>query len=433
MHKIALVLGIIIIGSITTGYTIGASAQENAIPTWIKNNANQLAYGLSLTPDFLNPIIESAYLVCVEKEYVVTDNNYYVQYDLVQITGCVDYNPSTGETINVVVKDPNGVIVHDSNILPWSIPEDIPEYYGMFEEMFDPDIKKVGVYTVDVIYGDTKNTISFEVINLESMCKITEAGSFVDVKIDTEFNYRGDFIRVYGCITPAVTSHILSIYHENENKIFSTVFYPIDGTFNEDLFMNNSFEWEGEHFIKIEDYNGDWEMTKPLTIFSPIKGPLPEPMPSWTESIFVWFDENLISEQELLAALDWLTDNGIIVIYPPSTPPKDNTVIEEEGVLLIKDTQEYKTLIDEYGEDFVSVKATNLLEVEDALFLREIDDGFKQNSGCIIVLEYENDQGYIYQLDKELNIVYRMNLLDFTESANKINSQIMEDFYKSLK
>jgi len=198
--------------------------------------------------------------------------------------------------------------------------------------------------------------------------------------------------------------------------------------------MNNSFEWKGEHFIKIEENTASqWAITKPLTIFSPIEGPLPEPMPSWTESIFVWFAENLISEQELFAALDWLTDNGIIVIYPPSTPPNDKSVVEEEGVLLIKDTQEYKTLIDEYGEDFVSVKATNLLEVEDALFLREIDDGFKQNPGCIIVLEYENNQGYIYQLDKELNIVYRMNLLDFTESANKINSQIMEDLYKSLK
>ena len=107
--------------------------------------------------------------------------------------------------------------------------------------------------------------------------------------------------------------------------------------------------------------------------------------------------------------------------------------IEDDGVLLIKETQEYKTLIDEYGEDIVSVKATNLLEVEDTLFLREIDDGFKQNPGCIIVLEYENDQGYIYQLDEELNIVYRMNLLDFVESANKVNSQIMEDLDKSLK
>ena len=127
---------------------------------------------------------------------------------------------------------------------------------------------------------------------------------------------------------------------------------------------------------------------------------------------------------------DIISENSNQSTVDPNIP---QVVIEEEGVLLIKNTQEYKTLIDEYGEDIVSVKAVNLLDVKDTLFLKEIDNNFKQSPGCIIVLEYENNQGYVYQLDEELNIVYRMNLLDFVESANKVNSQIMEELDKSLK
>lgn len=182
-------------------------------------------------------------------------------------------------------------------------------------------------------------------------------------------------------------------------------------------------------------------------------------IPAWVKGIAGFWAEDKITDSEFGEGLAFLIDNEIIKVpliqelqnkiiqleyenaelarhssTPPTPPtPPDEAVIEEEGVLLIKDTQEYKTLIEEYGKDIVLVKATNLLEVEDTLFLRDIDDGFKQNPGCIIVLEYENNQGYVYQLDKELNIVYRMNLLEFTESANKVNSQIMEDFYKSLK
>ena len=134
---------------------------------------------------------------------------------------------------------------------------------------------------------------------------------------------------------------------------------------------------------------------------------------------------------KILVGRDWGKSDLSVAVGINEIPRQ--TSVEDEGVLLIKDTQEYKTLIDAYGENIVSVKATNLLDGDDTLFLKEIDDGFKQNPGCIIVLEYENNQGYIYQLDKELNIIYRMDFLEFTESAKKVNSQIMEDFYKSLK
>lgn len=118
---------------------------------------------------------------------------------------------------------------------------------------------------------------------------------------------------------------------------------------------------------------------------------------------------------------------------PPCIPGQPCAVEEEQGILLIKETQEYKTLIEQYGQDIVSVKAVNLLDVGDTLFLQNIDKGFEQNPGCIIVLEYKNNEGYVYQLDEDLNIIYQMNFAEFVESANRFDPDVLEDFIKSLK
>lgn len=130
---------------------------------------------------------------------------------------------------------------------------------------------------------------------------------------------------------------------------------------------------------------------------------------------------------------------GIIIsvpgntINPPCIPGTPCVVSEEQGILLIKETQEYKTLLEQYGQDTVSVKAVNLLNVEDTLFLQGIDEGFEQKPGCIIVLEYKNNEGYVYQLDEDFNIIYQMNFAEFVESANESDSDMLEEFIKSLK
>ena len=106
---------------------------------------------------------------------------------------------------------------------------------------------------------------------------------------------------------------------------------------------------------------------------------------------------------------------------------------EEEGILLIKDTPEYKSLVEKYSSDHVSVTAVNLHANGETDFLRKLSDGFLMEPGCIIVLKAENGEGYVYQLDEEFNIAFRMALSGFETGARNVDTRTMEKFYDSLK
>ena len=234
-----------------------------------------------------------------------------------------------------------------------------------------------------------KNKIPFSLIYTE-----TASGTNpVTIKIDSE----KDFWFYFGDPPESRPSYNVNddSFTQLKNQIFDTSFFDLD----DEYFPVG--EPDSDRVYKIEIKTND--VSKSIT---------------WKPNTMV--PNNLDNIHKIL----WEIANNTI---------KSSFVIEEDGILLIKETQEYKSLIEKYSEDVVSVKAVNLLKVEDTLFLKEIDDGFKQNPGCIIVIEYENDQGYVYQLDEELNIVYQMNLNDFAESVNKVNSHMLNDFYKSLK
>ena len=49
-------------------------------------------------------------------------------------------------------------------------------------------------------------------------------------------------------------------------------------------------------------------------------------------------------------------------------------LVEEEGILLIKDTREYQSLVDKYGSGEVSIEAVNLHDKSETDFLRKIND-----------------------------------------------------------
>ncbi len=113
--------------------------------------------------------------------------------------------------------------------------------------------------------------------------------------------------------------------------------------------------------------------------------------------------------------------------------PGAGTGTEDEGVLLIKHTPEYKSLVDKHGSDHVSIQAVNLEDKDEAEFLRKISDGFLVEPGCIIVLKADQGEGYVYQLDEEIQIVSRMTLSQFEQGAHNVDARTMEIFYGSLK
>ena len=88
-------------------------------------------------------------------------------------------------------------------------------------------------------------------------------------------------------------------------------------------------------------------------------------------------------------------------------------LIEDQGVLLIKSTLEYKSLVDKYGPDHVSVKAVNLVDRDEADILSKINNGFLMEPGCTIVLKADKAEGYVYQLDEEVQIVSRLTLSQY--------------------
>lgn len=108
-------------------------------------------------------------------------------------------------------------------------------------------------------------------------------------------------------------------------------------------------------------------------------------------------------------------------------------LVEEEGVLLVKETQDYRSLVEKYGASGVTLKAVNLHDKKDAEFLRKINDGFLVEPGCIIVLQGGNGAGYVYQLDEEVNIVFRLTLSEFEEGSRNVDALTMERFYGSLE
>ncbi len=106
---------------------------------------------------------------------------------------------------------------------------------------------------------------------------------------------------------------------------------------------------------------------------------------------------------------------------------------EEDGIVLIRTTPEYEALSEKYGSDLVSVQAVNLHQREESSFLSLISSSFREEAGCIIVLRAGESEGYVYQLDKEFIIVFRMTSSEFRDAAAKIDAGIMEHFYSSLR
>lgn len=128
--------------------------------------------------------------------------------------------------------------------------------------------------------------------------------------------------------------------------------------------------------------------------------------------------------------LVWSTQQAATNLNPN---PYFGSGTEEEGVLLIKRTLDYRTLVDKYGFDQVSVVAVNLHERGETEFLARISDGFLMQPGCIIVLEADNGEGYVYQLDEEFKIVFWLTLSEFEEGARNVDALKMVQFYSSLK
>jgi hypothetical protein len=118
-------------------------------------------------------------------------------------------------------------------------------------------------------------------------------------------------------------------------------------------------------------------------------------------------------------------------------------VIEEEGIQLIKSYPEYAQLVSKYDQEHVTVTALDRhqhdIDYTDSghkefktEFMQKIDPNFRETSGCILVLR-AYDEGYVYQLDGEFNLVHKVPIDVFEKQSEKVDPETMEWFYNSLK
>jgi len=175
-------------------------------------------------------------------------------------------------------------------------------------------------------------------------------------------------------------------------------------------------------------------------------------LPDWVKNIFVWFGEGVVSESELLGAIEWLVENNVIKIKQVSENSewkeqasklyKENQELEEDVVYwkkkyetyhanLIKLDARFSEYIKEQKGSSSSYQSPSIIDRGDlkVLYGSSSDDYFtntlkpflKSSESYLISPDYTNDRfafpydvKVIYEECKETNAYYSHNLKRIT-------------------
>lgn len=117
---------------------------------------------------------------------------------------------------------------------------------------------------------------------------------------------------------------------QSDSQILSTITHELGHAFGLGHYITNDFEllkkWDAENnapSIMVEGTfeNGIKKITKlDLQKMASLYGndgfeKLPPNIPDWIQNIFKWYGDGLIQDQELIDAIQFLVQNGIILIY----------------------------------------------------------------------------------------------------------------------
>jgi len=108
-------------------------------------------------------------------------------------------------------------------------------------------------------------------------------------------------------------------------------------------------------------------------------------------------------------------------------------VIEDEGKKKVVERPEIQALIEKYGKNNIHVKAVDIDLVQDIEFIQQIHPSFQEETGCVIVVHTgSTNEGFVYQEDKDLNVIYMLLLSEFIEQTKNVDYETMSTFYLSL-
>ena len=159
----------------------------------------------------------------------------------------------------------------------------------------------------------TEISISIEgdsVISLESTNRLIRA----DVEIKN-FDPAGDgyyFMKITQLSTGKVLTETEILPMNRGNEIWGM---PIAYLFDESNAGSSTDDVIGVYEIQIITEHGTATAKTTFTVLSsePLPDPEPKPkVPDWVRNIFIWYAEEKISEDELLDAIQFLIDQGIL-------------------------------------------------------------------------------------------------------------------------
>ena len=109
-----------------------------------------------------------------------------------------------------------------------------------------------------------------------------------------------------------------------------------------------------------------------------------------------------------------------------------NPAIEEQGKIDVAKRPEVIALAEKYGWDKVYISALDIKLATDIEFIKQIRPDFEDKTGCIIIV-MAGDEGFIYQEDEDLNVIYSETIQEFIEKTKDVDPEIMARFYLSTR
>lgn len=106
--------------------------------------------------------------------------------------------------------------------------------------------------------------------------------------------------------------------------------------------------------------------------------------------------------------------------------------VEEEGKISVSKRPEVVALAERHGWDHVHILAMDIKLVSDLEFIQELRPDFAQELGCVIVVHAGENEGYVYQEDKDLNVVHMETMEEFVASVKDKDPELLFKFFLSL-
>jgi len=260
---------------------------------------------------------------------VTTDRLYYFEGDIIKISGKGEpllevekIIPGIPEPIGTEIKNPITIQIIGSvnNIV--SIQQMPPDDDGTFSIQVTAsgslwDVP--GLYTVRVQQGVDMSAETLFCFNHEK-CVVPNPEIALTVVTDKSNYESGSSVLISITGTPSTTGSLIVIDPHDKPKLEDGIIFDSSGNAFLEIKLTNFID--GSHTVVVSSGN----QQSATTFFvnnEPVPEPIPESevieepkqkLPDWVRNIFIWYAEGQISEDELIGALQFLIQEGIIEV-----------------------------------------------------------------------------------------------------------------------